>query len=131
MELMCWYPPVIPAFSSQRQEDCEFKTNMVYIVRHCLKKKKRKANRKGSCEKQLFFISPHVDYYALKCLDNHNLILKVNKFQSMLYHNYVKYTSMKGQLIFKCNISFPILLLSTPFPALSENKYVFSSNTYL
>jgi hypothetical protein len=32
-----WYMPVIPATLKAKQEDCKFKTSLVYIVRPCLK----------------------------------------------------------------------------------------------
>jgi hypothetical protein len=35
-----WHKPVIPAIRKLRQEDPKFKTNLGYILRLCLKRKK-------------------------------------------------------------------------------------------
>jgi hypothetical protein len=40
--VICWvwqYMSIIPAFRRLRQEDCEFKTSLGYIVRPCVKTK--------------------------------------------------------------------------------------------
>jgi hypothetical protein len=36
-----WCTLVIPPLRRQRQEDCELKVNLGYIMRPCLKKKKK------------------------------------------------------------------------------------------
>jgi hypothetical protein len=41
-----WYTPIIPALKRLKQENHEFKDNIGYIVRHCLKKKKGKKEKK-------------------------------------------------------------------------------------
>jgi hypothetical protein len=41
------YMPVIPALRNWRQEDHKFETSLGYIVRPCLKKKKKKSTKTG------------------------------------------------------------------------------------
>jgi hypothetical protein len=44
MGQVLWYMPVIPALWRLRQEDCEFEDSLGYIVRPCLKIKKKIQN---------------------------------------------------------------------------------------
>jgi hypothetical protein len=41
-----WYKPITSALRRLRQEDCEFKASLDYIVRPCLKKKIKTNNNK-------------------------------------------------------------------------------------
>jgi hypothetical protein len=44
-----WHTRVMPAFGLLRQDDCEFKTSLGYLLRHCLKGTEKKKSKGASC----------------------------------------------------------------------------------
>jgi hypothetical protein len=42
---MWWCTSIIPALERLRQENCEFKACLAFLVRACLKKKKKKKSK--------------------------------------------------------------------------------------
>jgi hypothetical protein len=51
-----WYMSVIPTLGRLNQEDCEFEISLIYVVRPCLKRRKKEREREET-KKKMYLIT--------------------------------------------------------------------------